>query len=54
MVEEVAQMIKPARDELIRQSAQGTVVHNDDTGMRVLMLNRDSFHDAEGVLRFNP
>jgi len=26
------------RDELIRQAAQGTVVHNDDTGMRVLML----------------
>jgi transposase len=38
IVEEEAQVIKPARDELIRQAAQGTVVHNDDTGMRVLML----------------
>src|ERR1035438_9603744 len=41
IVEEEAQVIKPARDELIRQAAQGTVVHNDDTGMRVLMLKRD-------------
>jgi hypothetical protein len=31
IVEEAAQVIKPARDESIRQSAQGTVVHNDDT-----------------------
>jgi len=31
IVEEAAQVIKPARDELIRQAAQGTVVHNDDT-----------------------
>jgi len=34
-------VIKPARDELIRQSAQGTVVHNDDTSMRVLRIKRD-------------
>src|ERR1035437_5011820 len=41
IVEEEAQVIKPARDELIRQAAQGTVVHNDDTSMRVLRLKRD-------------
>jgi hypothetical protein len=29
-------VIKPARDELLRQAAQGEVLHNDDTGMRVL------------------
>ena len=28
--------------ELIRQAAQGEVVHNDDTGMRVLRLERDA------------
>jgi hypothetical protein len=28
--------------ELIRQAAQGEVVHNDDTGMRVLTLERDA------------
>jgi transposase len=49
IVEEAAQVIKPARDELIRQSAQGTVVHNDDTGMRVLMLKRDPSDERTGV-----
>jgi hypothetical protein len=34
---------------LIRQAAQGTVVHNDDTGMRVLMLKRDPKDDRTGV-----
>jgi transposase len=49
IVEEEAQVIKPARDELIRQAAQGTVVHNDDTGMRVLMLKRDPSDERTGV-----
>jgi len=49
IVEEAAQVIKPARDELIRQAAQGTVVHNDDTSMRVLMLNRDPSDERTGV-----
>ncbi len=49
IVEEEAQVIKPARDELIRQAAQGSVVHNDDTGMRVLMLKRDPKDERTGV-----
>jgi transposase len=49
IVEETAQVIKPARDELIRQAAQGAVVHNDDTGMRVLMLKRDPSDERTGV-----
>jgi transposase len=40
IVEEAAEPIKPARDELIRQAAQGEVLHNDDTSMRVLALQR--------------
>ncbi len=36
-------------DELIRQSAQSSVVHNDDTGMRVLTVNRDPTDDRTGV-----
>jgi len=36
IVEEAAEVIKPARDELIRQAAQGEVLHNDDTSMKVL------------------
>jgi transposase len=49
IVEEAAQVIKPARDELIRQAAQGTAVHNDDTSMRVLMLKRDPKDERTGV-----
>ena len=32
----------PRCEELIRQAAQGEVVHNDDTSMRVLSLDRDA------------
>ena len=35
--------------ELIRQAAQGTVVHNDDTSMRVLRLKRDPSDRRTGV-----
>jgi transposase len=49
IVKEAAQVIKPARDALIRQAAQGTVVHNDDTSMRVLMLKRDPKDERRGV-----
>ena len=37
----------PRCDELIRQAAQGGVVHNDDTSMRVLSLDRDAASDAD-------
>lgn len=40
IVEEAAELIKPARDELMRQAAQGQVLHNDDTSMKVLALQR--------------
>jgi len=40
IVEEAAELIKPARDELIREAAQGEVLHNDDTSMTVLALRR--------------
>ena len=49
IVEEAAEVIKPARDELVRQAAQGDVVHNDDTGMRVLRLLRDPSDERTGV-----
>lgn len=38
IVQEAAKTIEPAYGELIRQAAQGEVVHNDDTGMKVLEL----------------
>jgi len=39
---ETAVLLPPAREELQRQAAQGEVVHNDDTSMRVLSLDRDA------------
>ena len=49
IVEEAAELIKPARDELIRQAAQGEVLHNDDTSMRVLRLAREPSDERTGV-----
>jgi transposase len=42
-------MIKPALEELIRQAAQGEVLHNDDTSMRVLRLAREPSDKRTGV-----
>jgi len=47
IVKETAAQIQPAVDELIRQAAQGGVVHNDDTSMRVLALDRGAASDAD-------
>ena len=49
IVEEAAEVIQTARDELIRQAAQGDVLHNDDTSMRVLRLAREPSDDRTGV-----
>jgi transposase len=49
VVEEAAEFMKPARDELIRQAAQGEVLHNDDTSMRVLHLTREPSDERTGV-----
>jgi transposase len=38
IVQAVAVNIKPAFDELIRQAAQGEVLHNDDTTVKILEL----------------
>ena len=42
IVAETAVLLQPAIEELKRQAAQGEVVHNDDTSMRVLSLDRDA------------
>jgi transposase len=42
IVTETAVMLQPALQELSRQAARGEVVHNDDTSMRVLSLDRDA------------
>lgn len=40
LTEPAADSLEPILSELIRQAAQGGVVHNDDTGMRILKLVR--------------
>jgi transposase len=41
LLEAAARWIRAALAELIRQAAQGSVLHNDDTGMRILRLARE-------------
>ena len=41
IVTEAAATLQPAMEELIRQAAQGEVLHNDDTSMPVLALRRN-------------
>ena len=48
VVEEAAEVIRPAFDELIRQAAQGEVFYNDDTSMKILALARASPRRVEG------
>jgi transposase len=40
IVEQVADKIYPAYEELIRQAAQGEVLHNDDTTVKILALRK--------------
>ncbi len=41
IVEKVADRIYPVYEELIREAAQGDVIHNDDTTMKILDLPND-------------
>jgi transposase len=49
VVAEAAKVLKPV-DELIRQAAQGEVLHNGDTSMRVARLVREPSDQRMGVL----
>src|SRR6266446_6347492 len=49
VVEEAAELLKPARDELIRHAAQGEVVHNEEISLRVLRLTREPSDERTGV-----
>jgi len=44
MVKEAAEAIEPASEELIRQAAQGEVLHNDDTTAKILEAIRERCH----------
>ncbi len=47
IIERRGELIEPAFEELIRQGAQGQVVHNDDTTMKILALAALSREGAE-------
>jgi transposase len=53
IVEEAAEVMKPASEELIRQAAESEVLHNDDTSMRVLRLEREASDERTGVFTSN-
>ena len=48
IVAESAGLLRPAFEELIRQAAQGEVLYNDDTAMKILALARASPHSVPG------
>jgi hypothetical protein len=48
VVSEAAKLLEPAHLELVRQAAQGEVVHNDDTTMKVLELDEQIRKQAAG------
>jgi hypothetical protein len=49
MVAPVAAGITPVHEELIRQAAQGEVLHNDDTSVKILALRRAETDARTGV-----
>src|SRR5689334_14200097 len=49
LVERAASLIGPVLEELIRQASQGSVLHNDDTSMRILRLARNSDDGRTGT-----
>ncbi len=49
LVQEGAEMLKPAREELVRQAAQQEVLYGDDTGMKVLQVPRTEDDVRTGV-----
>lgn len=47
IVQAVAGIVEPANRELIRQAAQGEVLHNDDTTMKILALMKEANANSE-------
>jgi transposase len=47
LVHTAAQAFSPAHQELIRQAAQGEIVHNDDTTMTLLAFGKSPFPEDE-------
>lgn len=51
MVEKTADKIHPVYDELLRQAAQGQIIHNDDTTMKILSRDKEPQTDEHSPSR---
>lgn len=49
LVSEAAAILEPVGEELIRQAAQGSLVHNDDTSIRILKFEREPGDSRTGL-----
>lgn len=49
IVEKAADRICPAYEELMRQAAQGNIIHNDDTTMKILAMVNNNDADRRGT-----
>jgi transposase len=49
LIKRAAGLLRLVLNELIRQAAQGSVMHNDDTGMRILRLARNTDDGRTGT-----
>lgn len=49
LMEDAESRLRPVLEEMIRHAAQGRVIHNDDTSMRVLKLQRKTADDRRGT-----
>lgn len=49
LVREAASILAPVGEQLIQQAAQGRLLHNDDTSMRILSLEREAGDARTGV-----
>ena len=49
IVERLARLLEPVYNELIRQAAQGEVVFNDDTGVKILELMKENEERRENA-----
>ena len=49
LVRDTAEIMKPVHDALIELAAQGEILHNDDTGMRVLNVEREANDKRTGT-----
>jgi len=50
LVDRMVEVISPAYEELVRQGAQGEIIHNDDTSMEIVALSKirqQQKHEAE-------